>query len=153
MTIKKLKIRSQQDIIDFLIYLHQELNIPFHPQTPFTEYVDTATSMPVFSTIEANTLKENLEECLEWCNTNNQSLFQIGGLRYNFIINNRPPFDLDGIDLNGPQGNAYVLMGLWAEAAQAAGWSEEEQAFVLKEATSKDYNHLLQTLRFNSKAD
>ena len=152
MDIQQFKIQSLDNVVDYLVYLQQNLNIPFHPQLPFSEYLEATTLQPVFSEDEAWLLERNLQECLKWCEANQQSILQIGALRYNYILGNLPLFDLDAIDLHWPLGNAYILMGLWTEAACEADWSDDERALVLKQATSKDYTHLLATLRLNSKA-
>jgi hypothetical protein len=65
---------------------------------------------------------------------------------------NAPYLDLDAIDLNGPEGNAYYLMALWKQKVQDAGWSPEEIKEVLNKAMSSDYEHLLKTLKENSTA-
>ncbi|WP_066834998.1 hypothetical protein [Rufibacter ruber] len=64
----------------------------------------------------------------------------------------RKPFlDFDTIDFNGPDGNSYYLMALWRQRAQEAGWTKAEIDQVLKEAKSSDYEHLVQTLKDNSR--
>ena len=46
-------------------------------------------------------------------------------------------------DLVGVNGNAYSIMGYVAKAMRKEGRSEEEINSYYKEATSKDYQHLL----------
>lgn len=46
-------------------------------------------------------------------------------------------------DLVGVNGNAYSIMGYVAAAMRNEGRSEEEINSYYKEATSKDYQHLL----------
>jgi hypothetical protein len=50
-------------------------------------------------------------------------------------------------DLSGPGGNAFALLSRFQREARKAGWSSEEVARVVREATSGDYDHLLKTLR------
>lgn len=50
------------------------------------------------------------------------------------------------LKLIGLDGNAYALMGAFHNQAEKEGWTEEEINFVLDEAMSSDYNHLLATL-------
>jgi hypothetical protein len=50
-------------------------------------------------------------------------------------------------DLDGPGGNAFALLSRFQREARKAGWSNEEVAWVVREATSGDYDHLLKTLR------
>jgi hypothetical protein len=48
--------------------------------------------------------------------------------------------------LVGVNSNAFVLLGTFKKMAKAQGWTNEEIDEVYKEATKKDYNHLLVTL-------
>lgn len=52
-------------------------------------------------------------------------------------------------ELTGVDGNAYTLMGHWANAARKAKWPKAEIDRVLTEAKSGDYDHLLVTLLDN----
>lgn len=57
-------------------------------------------------------------------------------------------FDTDVvIDLSGPDGNAFVVLGKMRRALQAAGATDAELGKFKSEATSSDYNHLLATCR------
>jgi hypothetical protein len=47
------------------------------------------------------------------------------------------------IDLSGPDGNAFAILGRVKKALQAAGASHEEIRAFREQATSGDYNHLL----------
>ena len=49
------------------------------------------------------------------------------------------------VQLVGTDGNAYVIMGKVARALRAARVSAEEVSQFRNEATSGDYDHLLQT--------
>lgn len=49
------------------------------------------------------------------------------------------------VKLTGHDGNAFIILGLCRQAAQAAGLSEDEIAAFMAEATAEDYDHLLQT--------
>lgn len=51
------------------------------------------------------------------------------------------------IELSGPSGNAFYIMGQAKRLMQAAGSSLEEIDAYLKEAMSSDYDHLLETTR------
>ena len=48
--------------------------------------------------------------------------------------------------LIGLDGNAFNLLGHFQRAAREQGWSAAEIKGVLTEATSSDYDHLLQVL-------
>ena len=45
------------------------------------------------------------------------------------------------IDLNGPEGNAFYLMGMAMNFAKQLGLNKEE---IINEMMSSDYEHLLQ---------
>lgn len=49
------------------------------------------------------------------------------------------------VQLTGTDGNAFAIMGKVREALKKAGVSSEERALFFNEATSGDYDHLLQT--------
>lgn len=48
------------------------------------------------------------------------------------------------IDLKGPEGNAFALMGLAKNYLQQMGWSKEEIKEYLNEMMKGDYNNLLE---------
>ena len=48
------------------------------------------------------------------------------------------------IDLTGPDGNAFVLMGYATQFAKQLGRSQTEIDLLIKEMTSSDYENLLQ---------
>jgi len=50
------------------------------------------------------------------------------------------------LTLVGLDGNAFSLMGTFKSQARKEGWTKEEIDEVIKECTSSDYDHLLQTL-------
>lgn len=49
------------------------------------------------------------------------------------------------VTLTGHDGNAFVVLGRCSQAARHAGLSEEKISSFLAEATSGDYDNLLQT--------
>ncbi|MGL5254316.1 MAG: hypothetical protein ACRC9L_04925 [Brevinema sp.] len=49
--------------------------------------------------------------------------------------------------LEGLNGNAFALMGYFQKTAREQGFSKEWISKVLDEATSGDYEHLVNTLR------
>lgn len=54
-----------------------------------------------------------------------------------------PPVPLD---LTTVDGNAFMLIGAFRRAARRAGWSAADIERVQADATSGDYDHLLQVL-------
>lgn len=53
-------------------------------------------------------------------------------------------------NLVGVDGNAWVLMGTWQDAARKQNTPKAEIDAVMKDAMSSDYDHLLQVLIANS---
>ena len=50
------------------------------------------------------------------------------------------------VKLVGEDGNAFSILGRCLGAARHAGWTKEECDTFQKEATTGDYDHLLQTV-------
>ena len=50
------------------------------------------------------------------------------------------------LNLKGMDGNAFIIMGAFSKQAKREGWTQEEIDYVLAEARSSDYEHLLQTI-------
>jgi len=50
------------------------------------------------------------------------------------------------LELDGVNGNAFMIMAVWRRQAVKEGWTSDEVKAVLDEAKSGDYNHLLQTI-------
>ena len=47
------------------------------------------------------------------------------------------------IDIDGPQGNAFALMGIAKSTGEQLGFSAEKNSKIFKEKMSSDYNNLL----------
>lgn len=50
------------------------------------------------------------------------------------------------VQLTGEDGNVFSILGRCQKAARKAGWTPEQIEAFRKEATSKDYDHVLQTV-------
>ena len=50
------------------------------------------------------------------------------------------------LELSGKDGNAFMILGTARRVAKKAGWSKEKIDTVFAEATSGDYDHVLQTM-------
>jgi len=49
------------------------------------------------------------------------------------------------IDLTGPDGNAFVLLGIAQQLARQLGYSREEINDLINEMKGSDYEYLIQT--------
>ncbi|WP_299111942.1 hypothetical protein [uncultured Winogradskyella sp.] len=52
------------------------------------------------------------------------------------------------LDLSNYEVNSFVILGLFVHQAKKEGWTQEEIEAVAKEAKSKDYEHLCQTIKY-----
>ncbi len=50
------------------------------------------------------------------------------------------------LDLEGINGNAYALLSYFKKNARANGWPEKQIKEVIDDATSSNYDHLIQVL-------
>jgi hypothetical protein len=57
----------------------------------------------------------------------------------------KPKFPNVEVQLVGEDGNAFSILGRVSRALRDAGAGEEKVGAYMKEATSGDYDHLLQT--------
>ncbi len=55
------------------------------------------------------------------------------------------PDDMPTVKLLGTDGNAFSIIGSCRKSAKRAGWNDEQLAAFVKEATSGDYDHVIQT--------
>ena len=49
------------------------------------------------------------------------------------------------IEMSEREGNAFAILGRFQNEANRAGWSNDQVKEVMDEATSGDFDHLLQT--------
>jgi len=49
------------------------------------------------------------------------------------------------IDLTGPQGNAYFLMGTASKLGRQLGWDRDEIEILLRQMRRSDYENLVNT--------
>lgn len=57
----------------------------------------------------------------------------------------RKPF----IDLRGPAGNAFALIGNAQEFARKLGWTEDQIEHLVNDMQSGDYEHLVEVFDFH----
>lgn len=63
-------------------------------------------------------------------------------------VDDAPKYDVTvRLDLHGPGGNAFVILGRVKEALRKAGADKAECSAFFDEATAGDYDHLLTTVR------
>lgn len=53
------------------------------------------------------------------------------------------------IDLRGPAGNAFNILGVAADFAKQLEWPKEKKDGMMEDMMSGDYEHLLETFNFH----
>jgi len=53
------------------------------------------------------------------------------------------------LDLDGPDGNAFMIMAICRRTAWDAGWNAERIKVFIDDCQSGDYKHLLETVHNN----
>lgn len=56
-------IQTEADVRAFFTGLMREEDLNFHPDTPFTDYVDYATGLPTYTHEESHVREQLLEQC------------------------------------------------------------------------------------------
>jgi len=63
------------------------------------------------------------------------------------MMQTRYPDAIVSVDLTGPNGNAFAILGATKKALDEIGATPHEVAIYLNDATSGDYDHLLDVTR------
>ena len=58
------------------------------------------------------------------------------------IIRKNPPKPV--IDLRGPQGNAFAMIGIARDLGKKLGWTKEKIEGLTRDMMSSDYDHLIE---------
>jgi hypothetical protein len=69
-------INSREDIAAFFNYLVHDLGLSFHPDTPFSEYVQPDNSL-CFTLGQVEHLEGILEQCYAWCHAEDIDIYDI----------------------------------------------------------------------------
>lgn len=59
----------------------------------------------------------------------------------------KTPFKFTLPSENSPNGNAFVILGMWQTAAKRAGWNTEEIKETMDKAMAGDYEKLRSVLK------
>jgi hypothetical protein len=77
MDIRDFTIDSRESISAFFTYLIKELNLNFHPDNAFSDYINTDNQI-TFTIEEGDHLEKILELCFDWCFRNDADIYEIG---------------------------------------------------------------------------
>jgi len=72
---KSIKYRS--DVTGFFIHLFHDVQLNFHPDTPFEDYIDYETKQPSFTSEECADYEQVMDNCLDWCEKNGRDIYKI----------------------------------------------------------------------------
>jgi hypothetical protein len=59
------------------------------------------------------------------------------------MITTKKPSNVIEVDLTGPQGNAFYLLGLASNLAKQIGWGKDSIDSLMEDMKSSDYENLL----------
>ncbi|TXK26544.1 hypothetical protein FVR03_21720 [Pontibacter qinzhouensis] len=70
-------INSRESVAAFFKFIIEDLDLNFHPDTPFTDYTCLVTDRPTF-TIEAAVHYDILmDDCFMWCDFHREDIYEI----------------------------------------------------------------------------
>ena len=72
-------ITDMDHVFEFSHYLVYDLELNFHPDTPFEDYICLSTHEPSFSPSEAQTGNRLMEECFDVCEKNHKDVYEETG--------------------------------------------------------------------------
>lgn len=84
MDIKNYEIKDQADVFSFFLYLMKDLNLNFHPDTPFSDY-DDKDGNKLFSQLQVNILTTNLYTCNHRIDGSGCDVYFIANLANHFL--------------------------------------------------------------------
>lgn len=71
-------IQNMEDVITFFHHLVYELNLNFHPDDDFKDYVLYNSNLPMFSNHEIIVYNRLMNQCFEICQASDQDIYEIG---------------------------------------------------------------------------
>ena len=72
-------ITNRNEVEQFANYLVNGLNINFHPDTPFEDYIEYDTKLSTFTPEDAAIGNQLMDECFEVCNKDDDEVYFIMG--------------------------------------------------------------------------
>ncbi|WP_354352620.1 hypothetical protein [Pontibacter aydingkolensis] len=87
---KEFSINSREDISAFFVYLINDLDLSFHPDNPFYDYVNQDGGI-TFTLDESDYLESILELCFVWCHRNDEDIYELA--LHAFIEVHKPQLD------------------------------------------------------------
>jgi len=72
-------INTIEDVKVFAFQLVHEHNLSFHPDNDFSDYVNTETNIPIYTTEESERYNELMDKCFDICKQNNEDVYELMG--------------------------------------------------------------------------
>lgn len=78
-------ITTLEDVENFVKFLYIDMQVAFHPDDDFAEYVSMETNEPSFNSEEIALFNRLTEECFNVCETANVDIYEVMG-KYNPLM-------------------------------------------------------------------
>jgi hypothetical protein len=71
-------IETVADVKEMIKLIYTNLNLNFHPDTPFEDYINQRTGLPVFTLHQAELMNNIVEKAFDICQSASVDLYEIG---------------------------------------------------------------------------
>ena len=71
------KIKTIEDVEQFVKYIYQDLEVNFHPDDDFNDIINHETGKKSFTDKEANLYNKLVEDCFSVCERNKVDFYEI----------------------------------------------------------------------------
>lgn len=79
------EISTVEDVEQFVKFIYEDLNINFHPDDDFKDYIKDVTKERIFSEADANMYNNLVDECFNVCEKKDVDFYEIA-LKYHPIL-------------------------------------------------------------------
>lgn len=70
-------IKTANDVKEFFVFLIEQKNLNFHPDTDFGEYVNFETEVPTFDSKETSHYNKLMDDSFEVCESENVDIYNL----------------------------------------------------------------------------
>lgn len=78
-------ISTVENVEKFVKFIYEDLNINFHPDDDFKNYINDGTKEKIFNEADANMYNNLVDECFNVCEKNDVDFYEIA-LKYHPIL-------------------------------------------------------------------
>ena len=79
------EISTVENVEKFVKFIYEDLNINFHPDDDFKDYIKDVTKEKIFNEADANMYNNLVDECFNVCEKNDVDFYEIA-LKYHPIL-------------------------------------------------------------------